>query len=105
MSGYEVEIAQLRQAASAAQSCGDQLGEVDAAATMTGVPGALPGSRSGSPIKKLAGAWRGQVTHLSRRFVSHATSLTQSADRDAANETAAAEVFTPVSVDDTRGEP
>lgn len=105
MSGYEVEIDQLRGAAAAARSCGDQLGQVDAAASINAVPAALPGSRSGSPITKLANSWQGEVTGLNRGFLGHATSLTQSADLYAANDTAAAEVFAPVNADDDgRGE-
>jgi hypothetical protein len=102
--GYELEIDQLRRAATATRSCGDQLGKVDAAAAISAVFPALPGSRSAPPIAKLANSWRGEVTGLSQRFLGHATSLTQSADLYAANESAAAEAFTPVSVDDGRGE-
>lgn len=104
MSGYELEIDQLRRAADAARSCGDQLGEVDAAATVDAVPAALPGSRSASPITTLANSWREQVSHLGGGFLGHATSVTQSADLYAANDNAAAEVFKPVYVDDGRGE-
>jgi putative heme degradation protein len=104
VSGYELEIDQLRQAAAAARSCADQLRQVDAAATIGAVPAALPGARSGSPIATLANSWRQQVTALGGGFLGHATSLTRSADLYAASDTAAAEVFAPAYVDDTRGE-
>lgn len=103
VSGYELEIDQLRRAATAARSCGDQLGKVDPAATMKAVSAAISGSRSASPIAALANSWREQVTHLKGGFLGHAMSLTQSADLYAANESVAAEVFTPVFVDDGRG--
>jgi hypothetical protein len=103
VSGYGLEIDQLRRAATAARYCGEQLGKLDAAATISAVPVALPGSRSAPPITTLANAWRGELAGLSEGFLGHAARLTKSADLYAANESAAAEVFAPVLVDDGRG--
>jgi hypothetical protein len=98
VAGFELEIEQIRRAAGAARSGGDQLGTVDAGATMGGVPAALLGSRSGGPIATLADSWRQQVTFWGNGLIDHATNLAASADLYAANESAAAEVFAPVHV-------
>lgn len=95
MNGYEVEINQLRRAAAAAQSCADQLAQADVAVTVREVPAALPGSQSGPQLIKLAGLWRATLSDSSRAWHGHSTSLTQSADQYTANDSAAAEVFTP----------
>ena len=98
MAGYELEIEQIRRAAAAARSGGDQLGKVDAAATTSGVPAALPGARSGPRITDLAETWQQQATRWSGGLLDHAAHLAASADLYAANEAAATDVFAPVHV-------
>lgn len=96
MSGYELEIEQLRRAATAARSGGDQLDKVDASASMSAVPPAMPGSRCAGPLARLADTWRQQVTWWSSSLTSHGKNLAQSADLYAANEATAADVFASV---------
>lgn len=93
MGGYDLELQQLRRAANAAWSGGDQLGKVDAQGSVSAVPAALPGSRSAGPIARLADSWRQQVVHWSAALLNYASGLAQSADLYAANDAAAAEAF------------
>lgn len=89
MSGYEVVIAALRRSAEAARGAGEQAGAIDLAAALAGVPGALPGSRSGHAAAGLAEAWRALIADWSRTAVALGDGMAASADLYETNEQAA----------------
>lgn len=99
MSGFEVVIEALRKAGKAATSAGEQAAAVDLGGTLSGVPGALPGSRSAEVAPRTATAWRSQIKGWSEQAGEHGRLLNTAADHYAANEEAAKQDLSP----DSRG--
>lgn len=93
MSGYEVVVDALRGAGSAAQSAGEQAETIDLAGTLSGVSGALPGGRSVQAATGAADTWRRQLTDWSTDTEKLGQDMSSSADRYAASEHAAADLF------------
>jgi hypothetical protein len=96
MTGYAADIAEIRSAASAARSAGEQASAVEVRSAVAGVTTALPGAASGPAIAK----WADHFTTVECQSwgswaMRHADHLTAAADTYAANEQAAAEAFTP----------
>ena len=65
MSGYEVIVEALREAGNAATSAGEQAETMDLTGTLSGVGGALPGSRSAQAAPGASDTWRRQLTDWS----------------------------------------
>ncbi|MGH3912029.1 MAG: hypothetical protein ACRDTC_01255 [Pseudonocardiaceae bacterium] len=93
MSGYEVVVDALRAAGSAATSAGEQAEKIDLAGTLTGVGGALPGSRSVHAATGAADTWRRQLMDWSTGTKKLGQGMSSSADHYAASEHAAVDLF------------
>jgi len=93
MSGYEVVVEALCGAGSAATSAGEQAGTMDLAGTLSGVGGALPGSRSAQAVTGAADTWRRQLTDWSTDTRKLGQDMSSSADHYAASEHAAVDLF------------
>jgi hypothetical protein len=89
MSGYDVVIEELRKAGRSAVSAGEQAGTVDLAGTLSGIPSALPGSRSVQAAAGLAKSWQSQIKGWSGETTTLGRNMTAAADHYAANEQAA----------------
>jgi hypothetical protein len=89
MNGYQVVIEALRRAGRAAESAGEQAGAVNLAGALSGVAGALPGSRSGPAAARLANAWRGRLGSWSAETRRLGQGMVLSADHYAASDQAA----------------
>lgn len=57
MSGYGLEIDQLRRAAAAARSAGEALAALEVGCRLGGAVGSLPGARSGESLRQLQDSW------------------------------------------------
>ncbi|MGQ0839228.1 hypothetical protein [Actinokineospora sp.] len=93
MSGYGVQIEEIRAAARAAHSAARQRGAVDEAGLLSGVRLAMVGSRSTELLARVGVSWRQAVDYWCGTMTGHAEALGQSADAYAANEEAAARDF------------
>lgn len=93
MSGYEADIEQLRQSATAATSVGDQAGEIDLGGGVSGVAAGLPGSESAAVAGNLAGAWQERLGAWATDIRGFGASVAASADEYAASDQAAEEAF------------
>jgi hypothetical protein len=89
VAGFDVVIDELRKAGKAAISAGEQAGTVDLGSAVSGVAGALTGSRSAKVVVKTAAAWRTQIKNWSSEAGSHGRLLHTAADYYATNEQAA----------------
>lgn len=98
MSGYELEIEQIRRAAAAARSAGDQLATMEVGCRIGGVYGALWRSRSAEQVHTLEDSWLRRAKEVTDSLIRHATTLTWAAGDYATNEAMAAEAFKPVHV-------
>lgn len=94
MDGYEVEIEELRRAADAVTSAGEQASEVKSSPAVTGVPDAMPGSETSPAITDWADWFdRERLNAWSTAALEHGDRLTESADRYAEDEEAATRAF------------
>ena len=98
MDGYELEIDQLRRAAVAARSAGEQLATLEVGCRIGGAVGALWGSKSGEQLRMLEDSWVRRGREYSTSLVDHATKLTWAAGDYATDDGKAAEAFKPVHV-------
>lgn len=89
MSGYEVAIEEIRKAAAAVTSAGEQAAGVDVAGALSGVAGALPGSRSAQAATGAAKAWEQQEREWSREAKDYGENLRKTADHYATSDQAA----------------
>jgi hypothetical protein len=94
LSGYKVVIEELREAGRSAISAGEQAGTVDLGGTLSGMPGALPGSRSVQAAAGLANSWQSQIKGWSGEAATLGRNMTAAADYYAANEQAAEDDLT-----------
>jgi hypothetical protein len=98
MSGYELEIEQIRRAGAAAQSAGDQLANLDLGCEIGGGYGALPGAKCGEQFRTLEDTWLRHGREFSGSLQSHATNLTWAADDYNVHEDQARQAFEQVHV-------
>lgn len=89
MCGYEVVLGEIRNAAGAAGSAGDQVAAIALSEATAGAGAALPGSRTTDAIARLGTAWDSRTAGWSADARGYATSLTEAADGYEANEAAA----------------
>jgi len=84
MSGYELEIEQIRRAGAAAQSAGDQLANLDVGCEIGTGSGALPGATCAGRFRALEDSWLRQGRDFSGSLIGHANNLAgAAADYDA----------------------
>jgi hypothetical protein len=93
LSGFEVNLEGLRKAADAAASAGEQARGIRLGDAPNEVPGGLPGSESAARAVLLAKAWDERLVAWSADIGAFSASLSQSADRYAADEAAAERDF------------
>lgn len=87
MSGYEVQIGQLRAAANAAGSAADQARVVDPGTGLDGIATALPGGDAATNAPTLASTfnerakgWAGEIDRWSESVTSSAKEYSESED-------------------------
>jgi hypothetical protein len=93
VAGYDVVIAALHQAGSAARSAGEQVGAVDLAGPISAVADALPGSRTAQAASSVAEVWSGQIKGWSSQVNGFGKDMSDSADFYSAHEEAAERDF------------
>lgn len=93
MNGYEADIEQLRRAADAATSVGEQAREIDLGGSVNRVATGLPGSESAVAAAKLAGAWEQRLTTWATDIRGFGDAVSAAASSYAASDEAAAEAF------------
>jgi hypothetical protein len=93
MSGYDVQIEEIRAAGRGARSASDQRRGVDAAGALDGVGAAIVGARAAGLLGTVVARWRQGADYWSGTMGGHADSLVSSADAYATNEEAAARDF------------
>ncbi|WP_186816444.1 hypothetical protein [Cellulomonas aerilata] len=93
MTGYEVDIGALRDAATRAQQSAVQAEGADPAGRLGAVGTAMPGSAAAQRAQSLAAAWRGEQGAWVQAAQGHASGLRSSADGYAGHEAGAARRF------------
>jgi hypothetical protein len=96
--GYELEIEQIRRAAGAAQSAGDQLAGLDVGCRIGAGAGFLPGAQSGKQLQLLEDSWLRRAREFSDSLIDHGTKLTWAAGDYITDDAKAAAAFQPVHV-------
>ncbi|MBM7776537.1 hypothetical protein JOD54_006741 [Actinokineospora baliensis] len=93
MSGYEVEIGQLRAAAQAAESAADQARVVEPGTGLGAIAAALPGGEAAKGAPALASAFNERAKAWAGEIGQWGDSVTSAATAYAENEAAAAGAF------------
>ncbi|MGH3861210.1 hypothetical protein [Actinokineospora sp.] len=105
MSGYDVQIEEIRSASRAARSAAQQRGAVGEAGVLDGVRLAMVGSRSTELLARVEVRWRQAADYWHGTMGGHADALGWSADAYAANEESAARDFRVISGDSGNARP
>ncbi|MFE6616256.1 hypothetical protein [Amycolatopsis sp. NPDC057786] len=87
--GYEVALAAIGAASSAAKRASEDVGKVNLAATLTDVAPGLPGGVSGEAARLLADAWGRAVPGWAENTADYSARLDAAAARYRSNELAA----------------
>ncbi|MDQ3402210.1 MAG: hypothetical protein M3548_02300 [Actinomycetota bacterium] len=105
MTGYGVQVEEIRAAGRAARSAAEQRRAVDDAVVLDGVRLAMVGSGSTELVALVGVAWRQASDYWGGTMGGHADALGQSADAYLANEEAAARDFRVLSGDSGNAKP
>lgn len=91
--GYQAKIDDLRRAAKAAGSAGEQVAEVDLAGAIGHAADGMPGARCVRLFATLGNAWRGDIAGWVSQANGYAEALTAAAETYSSNEDAASDDF------------
>lgn len=91
--GYQAKIDDLRRAAKAAGSAGEQVAEVDLPGAIRNAVDGMPGARCVRSLETLGNAWRGDIAGWVSQAKDYAEALTAAAQTYSSNEDAASDDF------------
>lgn len=87
--GYRAQIEELRKAAKAARSAGEQASGMDLAAAIDEAGAGMPGARSVQSFATVGEAWRNDIAGWVTQVEGYADALTTAADNYESNESVA----------------